>query len=261
MQGLRAEGLCFSRRDGFSLGPLDFKMVKKEFCCIVGPNGGGKSTFLQLLAGVLPPEKGQILLNGLPLGTLLRKEVAGKLGYLPQEVRPLYSFNTESVVAMGRFCVDGGHLGASSTRKAVFAAMEKTRVAHLRGRSFSRLSGGERQRVLLASVLCRQPEMLLLDEPTTGLDPHHGAEFFRLLKRECRDHFAALVVSHDLNLAAVFADRMVFIDKGGILADGPPHEVLQSRALTDAYGKFMRFWPHPDNEGGFVLLPEREKAS
>ncbi|MDY0162925.1 ABC transporter ATP-binding protein [Desulfobotulus sp.] len=259
MEGLRAQNLFFARKNTFSLGPLNLDLPQRGLCCIVGPNGGGKSTLLQLLAGILRPSEGRVFLHGKPLEQMNRRQVAAQLGYLPQEVRPLYTFQVQEVVAMGRFCLDGGSGGRQpSTQKAVVEAMGKTATAHLARRSFSRLSGGERQRVLLASVLSRHPRILLLDEPSTGLDPHHGADFFRRLRMESQKDILALVVSHDINLAATFGDRMIFMNEGRILADGKPEEVLRSEALMQAYGSSMVCWPHPDQKGGAVLLPLRE---
>lgn len=258
MEGLRAEHLFFSRRAGFSLGPLSFSLHPGELCCIVGSNGSGKSTFMQLLAAVLPASGGELFVQGLPLKGMNRREIAARLGYLPQEVRSLYTFSVERVVAMGRFCLDGGQHGKRVSREAVIGAMEKTETLHLAKRSFATLSGGERQRVLLASVLSRKPEILLLDEPSTGLDPHHGADLFRRLREAAGEGNAVLVVSHDINLAAAFGHRMVFMEGGKILADGSPEVVLRSGALAASCGGSMACWPHPDGRGGSVLLPLRE---
>ncbi|TYT73505.1 ABC transporter ATP-binding protein [Desulfobotulus mexicanus] len=258
MGELRGEALEFSRENDFLLGPVDVEVQQKGLCCIIGPNGGGKSTLLQILAGVLRPDKGKVLLEGRPVAQLQRRDVAVRVGYLPQVVRSLYAFRTDAVVAMGRFPVDGGHIGRASAREAAMAAMEKTGILHLKGRFLSDLSGGERQRVLLASVLCRNPDYLLLDEPTTGLDPHHGAEFFSLLQKETRSSSGALVVSHDINLAAAFADNLIFMDQGRILARGKPADVMNSEVLARAYGRSMAVWSHPDGRGGRVLLPERK---
>ncbi|MCW7754140.1 ABC transporter ATP-binding protein [Desulfobotulus sp. H1] len=261
MGGLKATGLFFDRGGDFSLGPLDITVPQRGLCSVIGPNGGGKSTLLKLLAGVLRPARGTVLLEGRFLSDLSRRDTAARIGYLPQEVGALYDFSVEAMVAMGMFALDGGRRHRPSGCGPATCAMEKTRVIHLKNRSFSSLSGGEKQRVLLASVWSRDPAYLLLDEPTSGLDPHHGVTVFRMLQEATRHHCGALVVSHDINLAAAFSDSMIFMDQGRILAEGLPDEVLDSEAVREAYGGSMGVWPHPDGKKGRVLLPERGSLS
>lgn len=252
---LSGASLCFDRGDAFALGPVDLAVSEGGLSCIVGPNGAGKSTLLSLLAGVETPGSGVITLFGEALKAMDRKAIARKIGYLPQNVQSVYSYTAKQVVAMGRFALDGGSLTASSVQESVVAAMEKTGTTHLMDRGFSRLSGGERQRVLLASVLVRNPALLLLDEPTTGLDPHHAFRFFDLLTRETGKGTAALVVTHDLNLAAATADHLILMANGRILAEGRPETVLTEDRIARAYGIGVAVWPHPDGSGRPVVLP------
>lgn len=260
MKKLKAENLFFERKGGFSLGPLSLDCGEGEILALVGPNGGGKSTLLALLAGILKPFLGEIFLNEESLGKKERKGIAREIGFLPQRVAPGYTFSAGEVVSMGLFSMDRGGLEKPDVSEAVLRAMEKTLTSSFYERPFQELSGGEQQRVLLSSLLVRSPEILLLDEPTSDLDPHHGVEFFRLLKKESASGLSAIVACHDVNLATTFSDRMIFMDHGKILASGKPSAILEESVFVEACAMGMKVWPHPDGKGGFVLLPEREEA-
>lgn len=260
MGRLRAETLFFRRSKIFFLGPLSLDCEAGEILALVGPNGGGKSTLLSLLAGVLKPQEGEVLLNGERLGNKSAREIARTIGYLPQKIAPFYSFPAAEVVAMGRFSLDGGNLDNPAVSDAVRRAMEKTGTTALYHRPFQELSGGEQQGVLLASLLVRNPEILLLDEPTSGLDPHHGVAFFKLLLSESRaSGLSAMVACHDLNLASAFADRVVLMNRGQNFSLGTPEEVFQGKFFQESFGGGLKVWPHPDGRGGLILLPESEE--
>jgi iron complex transport system ATP-binding protein len=224
---------------------------------VVGPNGSGKSTLLKLAAGVLTPDAGDVRIDGVPLASLRRREIALRLGYLPQEAPALYDFTVGEVAAMGRYAHQGGGLGLATARdaEAVADALRAVALDGLVDRPLSHLSGGERRRALIASVLAQEPRAVLLDEPTAGLDPHHAAALFRLLHRLSTTGLGVLIVTHDLNLASLFCHRLVMVDRGAVACEGSPREVLTPEALRALYGDELLVRDHPQCADRPVVLP------
>lgn len=219
-----------------------------ELLGIVGPNGSGKSTLLRLLAGVLKPKAGHVLIDGKEAFQITPRQRARIIGFLPQTVNPIFSMRVLEVVCLGRF----PHLGAFGAPAAHDYAiadrcLRDTETVSLRERDFLSLSGGERQRVLLASILAQEPRLLLLDEPTSALDVHHQIEIFTLLGRLRAAGFGIAVVTHDINLAARFCDRILLLGQTsrGVIAAGVPAEVVTERLLSTAYGAPIRVCTHP----------------
>lgn len=230
---------------------------------IVGPNGSGKSTLLRLMTGLLAPAQGRVHLDGRPLMAFTRVERARSLAFLPQSINPAFALTVFEVVCLGRY----PHVGAlrglgAQDRRVAEQCLRETNTAHLRSRDFSTLSGGERQRVLLASILAQDPNLLLLDEPTSALDIHHQVEIFSLLRRLSRRGYGVAVVTHDLNLAAVFCDTLLLLAPGhtGLLASGPPHDVLTDDLLSRAYDAPIRVVRHPASGAPLVTadVPPQE---
>jgi iron complex transport system ATP-binding protein len=221
--------------------------------CVVGPNGSGKSTLLRCAAGLLAPRRGEVTVDETPIASIPRAALARRVGFLPQEVIPMYRLRVEEVAALGRFAHQRGWGCVSPVdRAAVDAALTAVGMTELRERPFDQLSGGERRRALLAPVLAQQPELMLLDEPTTALDPHHAGEIMRILRTGPR----VVMATHDLNLASLFADRVVLMRAGRIVADGAPSDVLTAERLHDLYGRDVLVHPHPEN-GLPMVLPRR----
>jgi iron complex transport system ATP-binding protein len=239
----------------WELSRIDVGLHPGDLLGIVGPNGSGKSTLLRLAAGLLAPARGQVRLKGQPINRVSRRDIARVLGYLPQSIRPSYDHTVTEVVGMGRFCRQRG-LGFSGAedREVMERCLALTETQGLARRRLSQLSGGERQRVFLASVLAQEPDILLLDEPTTGLDLHHQVAFFQCLSRFSYDGLAVAVVTHDLNLAAQFCDRLLLMKQGGILARGAVAEVMTAERLNGLYGPDILVATHPHN-GRPVVLP------
>ena len=226
---------------------VDIAVKSNEILCIVGPNGSGKSTLLSVLAGVLAPRSGKLLMNGDDLAELSDLERAQKIGYLPQSVRPFTSYLVRELIALGRFPHTRG-LGfeTDADRIAVRRAMALTRVEHLASRPFDEISGGERQRVLIGSVLATEPDVLLLDEPTAALDIGQRSMVFHTLRELADDGAAVAVVTHDLNLAGLFADEIALLSYHKLEAYGPPEAVITEDSLRRTYGE------------GFVLVPRAD---
>lgn len=230
------------------LDGVDAVIRSGELTVLVGPNGSGKSTLLRILCGLLKPSSGQVLLDDKSLSSFSGRERARRIAFLPELVNPIFALSVFEVVCLGRYPHGGawGTLQASDLQVAL-RCLEDTECEVLRERSFMTLSGGERQRVLLAGILAQEPDLLLLDEPTSALDLHHAIEIFSLLKRLSRNGYGIAVVTHDLNMGARFCDRLVLLSSArkGVLASGPPEEVLTEALLSEAYASPIRVCEHP----------------
>ncbi len=252
---LRQVALSYPQSE-WRLGPVDLAVGAGEFLGIIGPNGSGKSTLLRLMAGVLPATGGTVRLHDRPFAALDRRQIARELAYLPQHVFSDFEFSVEDVVAMGRFPYhDGLGFLDQHDHQVVAACMAETDVTAFRGRRLGTLSGGELQRVFLASVLAQEPALLLLDEPTSALDFHHQVAFFSLLAQQAHKGMAVVVVTHDLNLAALFCQRVLLLRGGQPLRLGPVGEVFTPAVLGQAYGDGLLVVPHPADPSRPVVLP------
>lgn len=240
----------------WTLRVSSFELYSGEIFGIIGPNGSGKSTLLRIASGVLKPLAGKILLHGKNIFELKRRTVARSLGYLPQETASLYDLTVEEVVRMGRYPHTRGFGTLEQRDRAVVEeCLDLTAMTPLRERPLSRLSGGEKKRAFLASVLAQKPELLLLDEPTSALDVHHQVQFFRLLQSLSRGGMGVAVITHDINLASLFSDRIMVLSKGAPAAFGSPTEVLTASTIHAVYGKDVLMGSHPET-GRPTVLPK-----
>ena len=209
---------------------------------IVGPNGSGKSTLLSLLARQAAPDAGTVRLNGRALAGYGARAFAREVGYLPQRLPPVPGLTVRELAGLGRYPWRGA-LGRwrAQDREAVAAALERTGTLALADLPADALSGGERQRAWIAMLLAQQTPVLLLDEPTSALDPAHAHEVMGLL-RALADAAGRriLVVLHDINLVARFADRVIALSQGQLAYDGPPGGFVDPALLARLYGIAMR---------------------
>ena len=230
-----------ARDDGDVLTGVSLRFHAGTLVCLVGPNGAGKSTLLRIAAGILAPLAGRATLDGNPVHDLPRRDLARALAYVPQEFSPAFPFRVAELVLMGRYPHRGfGRFESADDLALAQRAMEDADVWPLRERRFDTLSGGERRRVLLAQAFCQATPLLLLDEPTAALDPAHAIAVLTTLRKDSAGRgTTTVVVTHDLNLAARFADRGVVLAGGRAVADGPPREVLPGAAARAAFGVGM----------------------
>jgi len=235
---LWVDGVTVEARGRAILRDVSLTLDHGERVALIGPNGAGKSTLLRVLAGVLRPAAGRVELDGTPVGSLDRSEVARRLAVVPQQTALPFSMRVEEVVALGRLPHESTLRGASpADRASVAAAIDRVGVGHLMGRDARELSLGERQLVLLAMAVAQDAPVLLLDEPTVHLDLRHQVEAMELLQDlNERDGTALVAVLHDLGLASHFFPRLVLIAHGRILADGTPDEVLTDERISDVFG-------------------------
>jgi iron complex transport system ATP-binding protein len=223
---------------------------------ILGPNGSGKTTLLKLLGGLLAPDAGRVTLDGRPLASIGRGAVARRIAVVPQDTHPAFDYTALELVLMGRY----PHLSPFEVEgpddyAIALDAMEATGTAAFAQRPFLSLSGGERQRVVVAAALAQQADLLLLDEPTTSLDPGYQLEIVELLRRLHGERGVALVVStHDLNFAAAICDRLALLRDGRLVASGATRDVLTPESVNRLYGIDADVRFH-DRAGHLTVVP------
>jgi iron complex transport system ATP-binding protein len=227
----RAEALSFS----YGLRQATFELPSTGFVAIAGPNGAGKSTLLGILAGLRPPYDGECTYRGIEIRRWPRRDFARQVAFLPQSMRLEFPFTAEQVVFMGRAPYADGWFESREDHAAVARAMETTDTLSFAKRDFRSLSGGEKQRVILASALAQEPQTLLLDEPTTFLDLKHQLAMYRLLAALAK-RMLIVAVTHDLNLALRFSNRVIVLENGRIAAQGAPAEALSPAVIDAVFG-------------------------
>lgn len=254
---LAAQGLTFRHhaRAAAVLDGVTVALRSGELVALVGPNGAGKSTLLKLLAGVLAPSAGALTLRGRPYADWSGAERASCISYLPQDSRLLWDYTTDDLLELG--ALRGGRRGWWQPPLAPPPALVRDfDLAPLRGRVVNRLSGGERARVLLAAAVVGAPAVLLADEPLASLDVNHQLALMQRL-RTLRSSCALLVALHDLNLAARHADRVLLMQHGRVVTDGPAAQVLASPLLDAVFG--VRF-ERGSHRGALTLHAEPADA-
>lgn len=236
------EELCLAVRSG-------------EVTALIGPNGVGKTTLLRAMARLLEPRQGSVLLAGRDLRGMSSKAVAQQLGLAPQAETASWPITVERAVSLGRAPHRGWLLPFSAEDRAIVEGiLQQTGLVPLRERRVTELSGGEQRRVILARVLAQQPEVLLLDEPTAYLDLKYQTEILELVSRLAHEDKLAVVISlHDLNLAALYADRVALLSEGALQAVGAPSEVLTPERLTQVYGVPVVVTRHPVSDTPLVM--------
>jgi iron complex transport system ATP-binding protein len=236
---------------------LSLQIAEGDFFVVIGPNGSGKTTLLRLVLGSLVPQAGSVALFGRPLQNYGRRDLARHIALVPQGSAPVFPFTVEEIVRMGR----APHLGllgfeTTADRTEADRAVAAVGLADLARRPLDRLSGGEQQRVWIARALCQQPRLILLDEPTASLDMGHQLQIMRLLARLRRERgMTVVMVSHDVNLAAMFATRILLLHRGRTVCTGTPHAVLRPEHIRAAYGCQVLVDRHPQGDFPRLTLP------
>lgn len=253
---MRATGVRLSRGTTEILHGVDLEVRVGEVVALVGPNGAGKSTLLAALTGDHPLSGGTVEVDGRPLGDWSPIALARRRAVLPQQHSVGFPFTARQVVRMGRAAWTNT-ARRDDDERIVAEAFATCDVTHLVDRPFPALSGGERARVALARVLAQDTETLLLDEPTAALDLGHQESVMQVVRTRADHGHAVVVVLHDLGLAAAYADRICVLDKGMIVADGPPSQVLTEELLSRVYQYPVRVTTHPETRTPLVL-PRRD---
>lgn len=243
---IRIENLRAGYGGSTVLNSVSLRIHSGGFVGLLGPNGSGKTTLLHTVSGVVSPSEGTVHIDGDDLRTLSARERAKRMAAVPQRPESAAEFRVRHIVAMGRYPHTSFWSGTGpDDEAAVEEAMRLTGTLSFADRLAGELSGGELQRVFLARALAQRANLLLLDEATAGLDAARKIEFFECLRRRNADGVTILAAVHDLNLAALYCTRLVFLKHGRILCDGPTHEVFTEATLTEVYETPFRIVPHP----------------
>jgi iron complex transport system ATP-binding protein len=251
----------------WSLRNISFEVRDGEILGVLGPNGSGKTSLLKLLGRIMRPETGSIELFGSDVTGMLQDVVARLVAFVPQEHQQIFPFSIMETVLMGRFPHRArgrfgsfGWEGESDLRMAQ-DAMKDMDVLHLADRSIHDVSSGERQRTMIARALAQQPRVLLLDEPTAFLDLNHQVEICRILRKLNDERgLAVVLVSHDLNMAGQYCDRIMLMENGGLFRIGTPDDVITPGALSAVYHCDVLVDRHPGSGLPRVTLPGRQTA-
>lgn len=255
---LEASGLHLRRGGRIVLDRVDLTLRPGELLALLGPNGAGKSTLLACLAGVLPPDRGEVRLDGRPLGELAPGQLARRRAVLSQRLDVPPQLLVDELVAFGRQ-PHRGSLPPAAERRILAAVIEEQGLGHLLGRACGTLSGGELRRAHLARVTAQlrqadgPPAYLLLDEPTANLDLAYQAQILDQARALADAGGGVLAILHDLNQAAQIADRLLILANGRTVAGGPPAAVLTPQLIREVYGVEALVLRHPSTEVPFIL--------
>lgn len=252
---LQATGLSVTRAGRTVLSEVSLALRPGQILGVLGPNGAGKSSLLGVLSGELTPSAGEVRLDQRPLADWPGQQRAQRLAVLPQASTLSFGFSVEQVVQMGRMPHGSGR---ELDQCIVGEALQAVDAAHLRLRNYLQLSGGERQRVHLARVLAQlwpgaDGQVLLLDEPTSMLDPLHQLSVLDAIRRFADHGASVLIILHDLNLAARYCDQLVLLGNGGVQASGTPEQVLQPAILQQVFGIEVLVQRHPERGHPLII--------
>jgi len=235
------------------LDSISFTVEDGDFVGVLGPNGSGKTTMLRCLSGILKPKLGVVLVDNYDVRSLDRREMARRVAVVPQETYVGFLFNVLDVVLMGRHPhIKGFGLESKRDLEIAYEAMKFTKILPLAERPTANLSGGERRRVIIARALAQEPEILLLDEPTTHLDINHQIEIMELLKRLSKK-LAIVAVFHDFNLAARYCNKLILLANGRIASLGTPEEVLTAGSIRKIFQVDVLVGNHPSTNSLYVI--------
>jgi iron complex transport system ATP-binding protein len=242
----------YGKARGRALEGVTMNVPDGALYAVLGPNGSGKSTLMRALLGVIRPEAGTTRIGGKETKNWTRRELARAVGAVPQAEHPAFPISVRDFVAMGRY----PHLGplrreGDADRGAVREALARCDVGNLVARDVTTLSGGELQRVRIARALAQEPSSLVLDEPTASLDVRHEMSIFQLLRESADGGMTVLLITHHINLAARFADRLLLLHEGRVAAEGEVGEVFQERILESVYR-----WPLAVREDPLTGAPQ-----
>jgi len=251
---LSGHNLSIGYRDRVVGSHLDISLRPGEVLALLGPNGGGKTTLLKTLLGLLPPKGGEVQLGGRPLTSYTARERARHIAYVPQSHAATFAFDVETIVLMGR-TAHGTLFSRPSPGDRVIAIrmLERFGIAHLAGRPYTNISGGERQLTLLARALAQQPQFVVLDEPTASLDFGNQGRVMQEIRALGASGHGVLFTTHDPNHAMRAADRAFLLRQGVRLADGEVRTVLNREQLEALYSaKLAVFQDRDSGESAFL---------
>ncbi|MSR36197.1 MAG: ABC transporter ATP-binding protein [Gemmatimonadetes bacterium] len=247
---------------GPALDAVSVEVPAGRLTAVIGPNGSGKSTLLRALLGVQPAAGGSVTLEGRDVRAWDRRDIARRIGVVPQAETVAFPMSVRDLVAMGRY----PHLGPlraerAEDRAAIARSLERCDVAELADRRVTALSGGELQRARIARALAQEPAALALDEPTASLDMRHEMSILELLRGWADGGMTVLLITHQLNLAARFADRIVLLDRGRVVAEGEPSDVFRTEIMEPVYAWPLRVFDDPATAAPRVVPLSAERPA
>ncbi|WP_210470257.1 heme ABC transporter ATP-binding protein [Sporosarcina sp. 6E9] len=257
---LQVENLSGGYGDELVVNSVSFDVKRGEVLGILGPNGSGKSTLLKIISGILSAAGGSVTIDGKKASDYTQKEFARKVAVLPQLHAHAFSHSVRETVELGRYPHQTGIFSSWSNEdeRAVTEAMKSTAVTRYENQSIELLSGGEQQRVFVAQALAQVAPILLLDEPTNHLDIAHQQQLMDTIRKEAVGKGLTVIsVFHDINLAALYCDRLLLMDNGKISTIGPPQEVVKEQSIETVYHARVKTQPHPElPKPQITLLPD-----
>jgi iron complex transport system ATP-binding protein len=252
---IELDNLSFGYASADVLKSVTITFTASDFVALVGPNGAGKSTLLKIMSGLIRSYRGTVNFCGEDLSSVRPRDIAKRLAFVPQDTKMVFPFTAADIVLMGRLPHRRMTLfDSAGDLNSAREAMALTDTTHLSSKLFNELSGGERQRVVLASALAQNPEVLLLDEPTAFLDLKHQLQFYEILEHlNAQRGLTIISVTHDVNLAARYARRMIALSSGTIVADGTPEDVLTPQHLYEIFEITAAVLKRPDGRGNYIV--------
>jgi iron complex transport system ATP-binding protein len=235
---INVKNLSHSFGEALVLKNISFQVPQRDFFIIIGPNGSGKTTLMKVISGILKPQNGELKILNRPIDQYHRKALAKTIAFVPQMTFADFPFTVTEIVLMGRSPYLG-ILGLEQENDLEVAsqAITFTGLENLAHRKLDQLSGGEQQRVFIARAICQEPDIILLDEPTASLDLAYQVRIMDLMEKlKTEKGITVVMVSHDVNLAAMYADHLMLLHKGQVVCQGLPDEVLTYKTLEETYG-------------------------
>lgn len=256
-----ATSVRYGKHAPLALDEVNCQVAGSELVAVVGPNGSGKTTLVRALLGLLPLERGTVLVDGRPVSSWSRRSLAQVVGVVGQQEEAVFRLTVAETVMLGRYARLGPLASpAALDRAAVQSALQLCDIVGLADRPIDSLSGGEWKRVRVARALAQEPRALVLDEPTASLDIRHEMELFELIRQLVTSGLAGLVITHHLNLAARFADRIILLDRGAVVAEGTPAKVMNRNTLSRVFEWPVAVTTWSDGSPQIVPLRVAEKG-
>lgn len=251
---LKVESLSFAYRQQPVLQDISFEIKKGDFCGIIGPNGAGKTTLLKILARILKPQKGNLLLENQDLNKFNIIEYAKKVAYLPSQISLSFSYTVDEFVMMGRFPYTGRYGDISDKDKKITErVMEEFEIIQYKKRKIWELSDGERQRVFISQVIAQETPLILFDEPTSHLDIGHSFKIMDILRKINNSGVTLIAVLHDLNLASEYCSHLFLLNKGKIFSEGTPEQVITYQNIEEVYETKVLVYKNPHTGKPYVF--------
>jgi iron complex transport system ATP-binding protein len=250
---IKVKNLSSSYGEKSILKDINLSFTKGNFYSLIGPNGSGKSTFIKNISKILPLENNTVFIDGIDISTISNKKLAQIMAVIPQDILIEYDFTVFDIVMMGRSPYKRRFEDFNiEDEKIVEKYMKATNTWYLKDKLITELSGGETQRVIAARTLTQETDIILLDEPTSHLDIQYQIEFLKIFKN-LRQNKVIIAVLHDLNLASIFSDEIILINKGQVVSRGTPCEVISKKNIKDVYNLSVEIFENPISKCPYLI--------